>query len=131
MADGDDIRKRASDTGHPSRLASLRLNADQLFMQTTAQTRMAQCISDPHQPDCQCLLQRSFRRTDRLPDRRDHQAQLSLSSRRDALPSAVARLREAVEKQVYTVVDVLNYRKDGRRSGTRSISARSTTTKAS
>ena len=28
-------------------------------------------------------------------------------------PSAVARLRSAVEQRVYTVVDILNYRKDG------------------
>lgn len=33
-------------------IAGLRIGSDQLFLQTTERTRMALCISDPHEPNC-------------------------------------------------------------------------------
>ena len=96
------------------RLADLRIGSNQLFLQTTEQTRMALCIADPRQEDCPLVY--------------CNQAFIDLTgySRADIVgkncrflqgpgtkPSAVARLREAIESAEYTVVDILNYRKDG------------------
>ena len=102
------------DAGHSSRLSSLRLTADQLFLQTTAQTRMAQCISDPHQPDCPIVYcNDAFVELTGYPIDEIIGRNCRFLQGEKTAPSAVARLRSAVEERVYTVVDILNYRKDG------------------
>ncbi|MCH2487432.1 MAG: PAS domain-containing protein [Erythrobacter sp.] len=108
------MERKDEDAGHPSRLASLRLDADQLFLQTTAQTRMAQCISDPHQPDCPIVYcNEAFVELTGYPIEEIIGRNCRFLQGEKTLPSAVKRLREAVDRQVYTVVDILNYRKDG------------------
>ena len=115
MADGSNSTKRQrNDAGHPSRLASLRLNADQLFLQTTAQTRMAQCISDPHQPDCPIVYcNEAFVELTGYPIDEIIGRNCRFLQGEKTQQSSIARLRKAVDRQVYTVVDILNYRKDG------------------
>lgn len=116
LADGGEVNGNdRTDAGHPARLASLRLDADQLFLQTTAQTRMAQCISDPHQPDCPIVYcNEAFVELTGYPMEEIIGRNCRFLQGRGTTPSAIARLREAVERQVYTVVDILNYRKDGK-----------------
>ena len=96
------------------RLADLKIGSAQLFLQTTEQTRMALCISDPNLPDCPIVF--------------CNQAFVDLTgySREEIVgrncrflqgegtrPEAVGKLREAIETEEYSVVDILNYRKDG------------------
>ena len=104
MADGNNSTKRQrNDAGHPSRLASLRLGADQLFLQTTAQTRMAQCISDPHQPDCPIVYcNEAFVELTGYPIDEIIGRNCRFLQGEKPQQSSIARLREAVDRQVYT-----------------------------
>lgn len=109
-----EVEKAAHNARMAGRLAELRVSSLQLFLQTTEQTRMALCIADPHQQDCPLVYcNRAF-------------IELTGYSRAEIVgkncrflqgpgtkPSAVAKLRAAIEQEEYTVVDILNYRKDG------------------
>lgn len=75
---------------------------------------MAQCISDPHQPDCPIVYcNQAFVDLTGYPVEEIIGRNCRFLQGEGTLPSAVARLRSAVEQHVYTVVDILNYRKDG------------------
>jgi PAS domain S-box-containing protein len=108
------VEKAAHDARMAGRLAGLNIGSSQLFLQTTEQTRMALCIADPHQHDSplvycnQAFLDLTGYARDEIVGRNCRFLQ-----GRGTKPSAVAKLREAIEKEEYTVVDILNYRKDG------------------
>ncbi len=97
-----------------SNLSDLRIGARQLFLQTTEQTRMAVSLADPHQEDCplvyvnQAFLNLTGYAREDLIGRNCRFLQ-----GRGTKPSAISRIRTALEKEEYAVVDVLNYRKDG------------------
>ena len=95
-------------------LSDLRIGPRQLFLQTTEQSRMAISLADPHQPDCplvyvnQAFLDLTgYAREDLLG------RNCRFLQGRGTKPSAVARIRSAIEREEYAVVDILNYRKDG------------------
>ncbi|MBL4718075.1 MAG: PAS domain-containing protein [Erythrobacter sp.] len=96
------------------RLADLKIGSSQLFLQTTEQTRMALSIADPHQDDCplvycnQAFVDLTGYDRDEIIGRNCRFLQ-----GRGTKPSAVVKLAEAVRSGEYTVVDILNYRKDG------------------
>ncbi len=92
----------------------LRVDPAHLFIETTQQTRMAIAISDPHQPDCpivyvnQAFLDLTgYAREDVLG--RNCRFLQGPATDRDA----VDRLADGIAARRYTVVDLLNYRKDG------------------
>ena len=108
------MREAAANAKLLGSLAELRVGMGQLFLQTTEQSRMALCISDPHQPDCpivyanQAFLDLTGYARSELVGRNCRFLQGD-----GTRPGAVARLRQAIEEEEYTVVDILNYRKDG------------------
>ena len=85
-----------------------------LFEQAMAQTRMAVCLSDPHQPDQPIVFaNRAFRRLTGYEEEeilgRNCRFLQGAKTDRDA----VARVREAIENEDVLVIELLNYRKDG------------------
>ncbi|ABC62688.1 sensory box histidine kinase [Erythrobacter litoralis HTCC2594] len=92
----------------------LRVDPTRLFLETTQQTRLAICISDPHQPDCpvvyvnQAFLDLTGYAREEIVGRNCRFLQGA-----DTDPEQVRKLREGIAAERYTVVDLLNYRKDG------------------
>ena len=92
----------------------LRVGADKLFLETTQQTRMAISISDPHEEDCpivycnQAFIDLTGYSREEILGRNCRFLQGRSTDR-----EAVAKLREGIAQERYTVVDLLNYRKDG------------------
>ena len=110
-----EIDKAAHAARMMGRIADLKIGSGQLFLQTTEQTRMALCISDPNEDDCPIVYcNKAF--TDLTGYERDEiiGRNCRFLQGRGTKPSAVSKLRDAVESEQYTVVDILNYRKDGR-----------------
>ncbi|WP_347303210.1 PAS domain-containing protein [Croceibacterium sp. TMG7-5b_MA50] len=85
-----------------------------LFEQAMAQTRMAICLSDPRQPDCPIIFaNRAFRtltgyEQEEILGRNCRFLQGPKTSR-----AAVARIRDALQREDVVVVELLNYRKGG------------------
>ena len=85
-----------------------------LFEQAMAQTRMAICLSDPHGPDMPIVFaNRAFRELtgysqEEIVGRNCRFLQGPDTDRRE-----VAKIREALETEDVTVVELLNYRKNG------------------
>ena len=108
------VAKAAADAALLGPIGELRVGTHQLFLQTTEQTRMALCISDPHQGDCPIVYaNRAF--LDLTGYKREELIgnNCRLLQGKATSDGAIAKLRAAVEAAEYTVVDILNYRKDG------------------
>lgn len=110
----DAIDEAAHNAQIVGQLADLKIGSSQLFLQTTEQTRMALCIADPHQDDCpivycnQAFLDLTGYARDEVIGRNCRFLQGPATKQ-----SATKRLGDAMRTAEYTVVDVLNYRKDG------------------
>lgn len=92
----------------------LRVSPSQLFFQSTEQTRMAQCISDPRQDDCPIVYANQAFLDLTGYDREEvigHNCRFLQGP--DTSEDSVSKLRDAIETEEYRVVDILNYRKDG------------------
>lgn len=87
-----------------------------LFEQAMAQTRMAVCLTDPHQPDqpivfCNNAFERlTGYRSDEIVGRNCRFLQGPRSD-----PETVAKMREAIDNEDVAIFEILNYRKDGSR----------------
>lgn len=85
-----------------------------LFEQAMAQTRMAICLCDPHQPDMPIVFaNRAFRRLTGYSedDIVGRNCRLLQGPKTDQ--GAIERIRKAIETQDVVVVELLNYRKNG------------------
>lgn len=86
----------------------------QLFMQATEQTRMAICVTDPSQADQPIVYANEAFVTLTGYDRAEiigRNCRFLQGSETD--PAALQRIRDALDARRVTVVDILNYRKDG------------------
>ncbi|MEW4448364.1 PAS domain-containing protein [Qipengyuania sp. JC766] len=94
--------------------ASLRIDPSQLFFEASEQTRMALCISDPHQDDTPIVYcNQAFCDLTGYERREILGRNCRFLQGAETDPAAVATLREAVVEEAYRVTDILNYRKDG------------------
>ena len=85
-----------------------------LFEQAMAQTRMAICLSDPHQDDAPIVFaNRAFRELTGYADEEVVGRNCRFLQGEDTSPIAVSRIRTALEKEDVVVTEILNYRKDG------------------
>lgn len=85
-----------------------------LFEQAMAQTRMAVCLSDPHQPDMPIVFANRAFRTLTGYDEADvigRNCRFLQGPRTD--PEQVARIRDGLSREEVVIVELLNYRKDG------------------
>lgn len=85
-----------------------------LFEQAMAQTRMAVCLSDPHQPDMPIVFaNRAFRTLTGYNEEEviGRNCRFLQGPRTD--PHQVSRIRHGLANEDVVVVELLNYRKDG------------------
>ena len=94
--------------------ANFRIGSREMFLQATEQTRMALCISDPTLPDCPIVyVNEAFVKLTGYPREEIVGRNCRFLQGDGTDTEAVARLREAIAGREFTVVDLLNYRKDG------------------
>ena len=92
----------------------LRVDPARLFLETTQQSRMAICISDAQQPDSpivyanQAFLELTGYAREEILGRNCRFLQGSGTD-----PEQIQKLRDGIAAERYTVVDLLNYKKDG------------------
>ncbi|MEM7689210.1 MAG: PAS domain-containing protein [Pseudomonadota bacterium] len=85
-----------------------------LFEQAMAQTRMAICLCDPHQPDLPIVFaNRAFRRLTGYSEEEVVGRNCRLLQGPKTDPEPIARIREAIANEDVVVVELLNYRKNG------------------
>jgi len=85
-----------------------------LFEQAMAQTRMAICLCDPHLPDTPIVFaNRAFRHLSGYSEEEIVGRNCRFMQGPATDPEAVARIRDAIENEDVTVVELLNYRKNG------------------
>ncbi|MEM6266037.1 MAG: PAS domain-containing protein [Pseudomonadota bacterium] len=85
-----------------------------LFEQAMAQTRMAICLCDPHQPDLPIVFaNRAFRRLTGYAEEEIVGRNCRFLQGPKTDPEPVARIREAIKNEDVVVVELLNYRKNG------------------
>ena len=90
--------------------------SDVLFEQAMAQTRMAICLSDPNRDDSPIVFaNRAFIDLTGYPESEIVGRNCRFLQGPDTDPEAVRRIRKALETGSVTVVELLNYRKDGSR----------------
>lgn len=86
-----------------------------LFEQAMAQTRMAICLTDPHQPDNPIVFaNRAFRELTGYSEAEIIGRNCRFLQGPDTDSEAVGQLRRAIESEDVLIVELLNYRKDGR-----------------
>ena len=85
-----------------------------LFEQAMAQTRMAICLTDPNLPDNPIVFaNRAFRNLTGYDEDEILGRNCRFLQGPDTRAEPVAQLRKAIEDEDVTVVELLNYRKDG------------------
>ncbi|MGB3797990.1 MAG: PAS domain-containing protein [Alteraurantiacibacter sp.] len=85
-----------------------------LFEQAMAQTRMAICLTDPHHKDDVIIFaNRAFRELTGYSEEEINGQNCRFLQGPDTDPAAVAKIREAIETEDVTVVELINYRKNG------------------
>ncbi len=85
-----------------------------LFEQAMAQTRMAICLSDPHDKDMPIVFaNRAFRRLTGYSEEDIVGRNCRFLQGPKTDPEAVARIRDAIANEDVVVVELLNYRKNG------------------
>lgn len=85
-----------------------------LFEQAMAQTRMAICLCDPHQPDMPIVFaNRAFRHLTGYEESEIVGRNCRFLQGPQSDRSALGRIRNAIMHEDVTVVELLNYRKDG------------------
>jgi len=85
-----------------------------LFEQAMAQTRMAVCLCDPHQPDVPIIFaNRAFRDLTGYEEHEVIGRNCRFLQGPDTDKAQVARIRQAIETQEVLVTELVNYRKDG------------------
>ncbi len=85
-----------------------------LFEQAMAQTRMAICLTDPHHPDHPIIFSnRAFRELTGYSEEEITGNNCRFLQGPDTDPAEVAKIRRAIEEEDVTVVELLNYRKNG------------------
>lgn len=85
-----------------------------LFEQAMAQTRMAICLCDPHQPDLPIVFaNRAFRVLTGYSEEEVIGRNCRFLQGPKTASEPVARIREAVAREDVVVVEMLNYRKNG------------------
>ncbi len=85
-----------------------------LFERAMAQSRMAICLTDPRQDDNPIVFaNRAFRRLTGYAENEILGRNCRFLQGPETDRETVAELREAVEREEVTVVELLNYRKDG------------------
>ncbi|MDF8332258.1 PAS domain-containing protein [Novosphingobium cyanobacteriorum] len=85
-----------------------------LFEQAMAQTRMAICLCDPHQPDAPIVFaNRAFRALSGYEEAEIVGRNCRFMQGPGTDRAAVRRIRAALEQEEVIVVELLNYRKDG------------------
>jgi len=85
-----------------------------LFEQAMAQTRMAICLCDPHQPDIPIVFaNRAFRRLTGYSEEETVGRNCRFLQGPKTDPEPIARIREAIANEDVVVVELLNYRKNG------------------
>ncbi|WP_158598400.1 PAS domain-containing protein [Notoacmeibacter ruber] len=102
------------DVGANRRIAELGIRSDLFFEQALEQTRMAVCVTDPHQPDNPIVFVNNAFEAMTGYAREDivgKNCRFLQSPRTD--PKMVARLRKAIDAEETCVVEILNRRADG------------------
>ncbi len=85
-----------------------------LFEQAMAQTRMAICLCDPHQPELPIVFaNRAFRRLTGYSEEEIVGRNCRFLQGPKTDPEPIARIREAIANEDVVVVELLNYRKNG------------------
>ncbi len=85
-----------------------------LFEQAMAQTRMAMCLTDPHDPDDAIIFSnRAFRELTGYSEEEITGKNCRFLQGPDTDPAAIAKIRKAIEDEDVTVVELVNYRKNG------------------
>lgn len=96
---------------HPE---ALDIDVGELFIQATEQTRMALCVSDPHQPDTPIVYVNQAFATLTGYDRSEIVGQnCRFLQGPDTSRDAIRRIKDGLVSNEVRVVDILNYRKDG------------------
>ncbi|ANU08279.1 PAS domain-containing protein [Paraurantiacibacter namhicola] len=85
-----------------------------LFEQAMAQTRMAICLTDPNQPDMPIVFaNRAFRNLTGYEEEEIIGRNCRFLQGPDTDPEPIEKIRTAIETEDVTVVELLNYRKNG------------------
>ena len=105
--------KDATSETRPS-VSGLRIEMGQLFKQAVEQTRMALCVTDPHEPDNPIVyVNQAFEEITGYSRKETLGRNCRFLQGPDTDPGAVDRIRQALESQEVRVIELLNYRKDG------------------
>ena len=102
------------DASANAHLSNFDVDASQLFVQATEQTRMALCVADPGQDDCPIIyVNEAFVRLTGYPREEIIGRNCRFLQGPETSKTAVQRIRDGIKSHEVRVIDVLNYRKDG------------------